>query len=252
MSSRTLIRFKVAQREDLSVSKDMSVSVSLPRWPFVVLLLALTIAGGVLGAGTLMGAFGTLRDSPAIEPNPATPVAVRAEVGGVKLAVPRDLIRFEPQRKDGTHPRLDLAFAWPSLEGRGQLSVQGEAFGSLVFLSLQPRDEALDPARRMAQIYMRFLSTEIHAAVPGLAARRFVEGSGYDGEELVYDPVRPGVFFLRCARTGGTPQPSCIRELRIAGIDVTYRMSRQHLDDWRGIEAAVQSLVAAIGLMESR
>ena len=225
--------------------------IALPRWPLVVLTICLVLVGGVVAAGTLMGAFGPARDG--VRPEVATLApAIRVDVGGVALTVPRDLVRHDSQRRDGTQPRLEMAFSWPGLEGRGLSPGPGEAFGSLVFLTLAPRDDALEPARRMAQIYMRFLSTEIHAAVPGLAARRFVDGSGYDGEELVYDPVRPGVFFLRCARTGGTPHPSCLREIRIGPLDVTYRYSRQHLDDWRGIEAAVQSLVAAIGLMETR
>ncbi len=230
----------------MSTSSHHGAPRLLPRWPLVALATVLLIAGGVLVAGGLMGAF-SRTPQPAPD-RPVERVPVRTEVAGVAITVPRDLVRHEAQRRDGPQPRLDLLFHWPTLEGRGLTGGVGEDVQTLVFMTLQPRDEAIDPPRRIAAIYTRFLSTEIHAAVPGLAARRFVEGSGYDGEELVYDPVRPGLFFLRCARSGSGMAPTCIRELRIDGLDVVVRFSRSHLDDWRRIEASIQSLLAAIGV----
>jgi len=220
---------------------------SFPRWPFVVLILALAGTGGAYALMPFVEPI--LRARLAERPPPEPPPPVRATVNGVALTIPRDLVRFEHQKRDADQARLDLLIRWPSLEGAGLTGrPPSEALRDLIFLSIVPKDDALDPARRFNAVYARFLEQESRPAPIGLAARRFRQGSGYDGEELLFDPVRPGDFAVRCApETADAPQ-TCMRELRIAErLDVVIRFSRPLLDDWRRLDRAVLALLAAIG-----
>ncbi len=104
---------------------------------------------------------------------------------------------------------------------------------NVIFVSVTPKDEALPPVARVAQVYNRFLSTEIEQGPGNLAKRRFVAGSGYDGETLFYDPVRPGAYFVRLCSTGRRVNRFMLREVRVADkIDVVYRFPQTMLADW--------------------
>jgi hypothetical protein len=222
----------------------------MPGWPLVVLACLMAVAAAAYVALPLVEA----RREAARVAEPAAPLEpVRATINGVTLTIPRDLVRFEHQKRDAEQARIDLLFRWPSLEGAGpRARLAAEGLDQLVFLSIQPRDEALDPTRRLAAVYHRFLETEIRQAPIGLAARRFAAGSGYDGEELVYDAARPGDFFVRCAPAMAGGVATCMRELRIAdSLDVVVRFPRALLDDWSRLERAITALLLAIGASRS-
>jgi hypothetical protein len=227
-----------------------------PTWPLVALAAALALGGiGYVAHPHALPHVQPMLDrltGAADGPDPAPPRPVRASLGGLDLTVPRDLVRFEPQRRDGEQARLDLVFHWPSLAavtpGR---NADVDTLGSLVFLAITPADEALEPRRRLAAIYQRFLGPDIRPEPAGLASRSFRPGSGYDGEDLVYEPSRPGDFFLRCAPPTATAPAGCLRELRLGGrIDVVYRFPRPLLPDWQRVDRAVMALLAAVGVPE--
>jgi hypothetical protein len=214
------------------------------RWPFVVIVTGLAFAG--LAWFTLPYVEARLGAERTEAPRPGP---VRVMVGGVSLVVPRDLVRFEHQRRDAELARIDLLFRWPGLEGvGGDATLPPEALPSLVFLTITPKDEALDPLRRLAAVYNRFLEADVAPEGQGLAARRFRAESGYDGEELVYDPVQPGSFFVRCAPPAGDAPPMCMRESRRGDrIDVVARFPRALLTHWRRLDQAIEALLAGIG-----
>jgi hypothetical protein len=216
------------------------------RWPFVVLAIALTLSAAAWFAASFVEA--RLNRAEAPRPGP-----VRVTVGGVALTVPRDLVRFEHQKRDAELARLDLLFRWPGLEGAGgDAALPPDALARLVFLTITPKDEALDPLRRLAAVYNRFLEPAVAPEGQGLAARRFRPDSGYDGEELVYDPVRPGSFFVRCAPPTGDAPASCMREQRRGErIDIVVRFPRTLLTDWRRLDQAIEALLAGIGAPRS-
>jgi hypothetical protein len=218
----------------------------MPGWQLVVQATLLAVAVAAYFALPIVEA----RREAALASEPARPLEpVRATINGVTLTVPRDLVRFEHQKRDAEQARIDLLFRWPSLEGAGpQARMAAEGLDQLVFLSVQPRDEALDPTRRLAAVYHRFLESEIRQAPIGLALRRFVAGSGYDGEELLYDAARPGDFFVRCAPAMAGGVATCIRELRVSeALDVVVRFPRPLLDDWSRLERAITALLLAVG-----
>jgi hypothetical protein len=214
----------------------------------LALLLAFATAAW-FGQGHIQTAMDLRQRPVVVEP----PRPVRMTLAGVTLIVPRDLVRFDPQKRDSEQPRLDLFLHWPSLEGAGASNrVTLESLNELIFLTITPKDQSVDPPRRLAAIYGRFLESEIRAEAQGLAARRFRLGSGYDGEDLVYDPTRPGSYFVRCAPAAGEAPSSCIRELRMADtFDVVYRFPRAFLSDWRRLEQATRALLSAIGIRDN-
>jgi hypothetical protein len=214
-------------------SKNFELS-SLPHWP----LLALTAALTVLALLYLSLAFLGLLDRPAA--GTARPRAAHVSVNGINLLVPQDLIRFDHQRT-GALDRLDLAVPWQE-KGAGT---------TLIFISVTPKDEALPPPQRVSSVYKKFLNAEIQAGPSSLAMRRFTNGSGYDGEVLVYDPLNPGGYFVRCAPQAVGQPASCLREIRVRDkIDVVYRFPQTLLPDWSLLEQNVRALMGAIGVPE--
>jgi hypothetical protein len=207
----------------------------LPHWPFLALIVALT------GLGLLylsLAFLGLLDRQEIMQLN--RPRAARVSVGGVNLLVPQDLIRFDHQRS-GIIERLDLMVPWQE-KGSGT---------TLIFLSVTPKDEALPPPQRVSSVYKKFLTAEIESGPSNLAMRRFTNGSGYDGEVLVYDPLNPGGYFVRCAPQAVGQPASCLREIRVKDqIDVVYRFPQTLLADWTLLEQNVRALMGAIGIPE--
>jgi hypothetical protein len=220
-------------------------SPQAPRlWPLALGTLVLALGVGGWFAAPLASAI-VERWGQAPDAGPPSPV--RATVGGVALTVPRDLVRFDHQRRDGEQPRLDLALPWPP-GSQARARTPAEGLARLVFISIAPKDEAVDPVRRLAAVYGRFLDGDLSAETQGLAVRRFRPGSGYDGEELVYDPARPGAYFVRCAPAAGDAPPACMRETRLGDrLDVVVRFPRSFLREWRQLDRSVEALLAAIG-----
>lgn len=219
----------------------------MPRWPFVVTAfgLALVIVGAALRPLVDLLPPELWRTE---RPQAAAPEPVRATVGGVALTIPRDLVRSEAQRRNAEYARLELALPWPPHEGDASRAPR-PSLSNTVFVTLAPSDEAIDATQRLAAVYARFLENEIRAEPQGLASRRFRIGSGYDGEDLVYDPARPGAYFVRCAPAAGDAPPACLRETRYGHrLDVVYRFPRHMLEDWRRLDMAIGALLAAIGV----
>jgi hypothetical protein len=209
----------------------------LPHWPFLALIISLSL----LGLLYLSLAFLGLLDRQEIM-QVARPRAAHVSVGGINLLVPQDLIRFDHQRK-GALDRLDLMVPWQE-KGSGT---------TLIFLSVTPKDEALPPPQRVSSVYKKFLNAEIEGGPSNLAMRRFTTGSGYDGEVLVYDPLNPGGYFVRCAPQAAGQPASCLREIRVQDkIDIVYRFPQTLLPDWTLLEQNVRALMSAIGVPDEQ
>ncbi len=217
------------------------------RWIFITLAFASLLAAGGVVAPKISRSIHQNEQQTPDEP----PLPVKATINGLLLSIPRDLVRFETQKADGDMPRIDLLFHWPSLKGRGVITGKPDPLASLIFLSIASKDDSLPPIQRLGGIYHKFLSTDIRSGPGGLAAHNFLPESGYDGEELMYDPAQPGQFFVRCAPPTGSAPASCLREMRIMDrIDVVYRAPKALLEDWKNLDNAVMALLAAIGVPE--
>ncbi len=209
----------------------------LPQWPLLALIVALT----VLGLLYLSLAFLGLLDRQNKGLHLPRPRAARVNIGSIPLLVPQDLIRFDHQHKDGVLDRIDLAVPWQE---------HGSAT-TLIFLSITPKDDALAPPQRVSSVYKKFLNPQIESGPSNLAMRRFTANSGYDSEVLVYDPLNPGGYFVRCAPQAVGQPASCLREIRVKDkIDIVYRFPQNLLPDWTLLEQNVHALLSAMGVPE--
>ena len=173
---------------------------------------------------------------------PALPITV----AGVAFNVPPAAIRVPVQRRPGAHERVDLAFAWPSLEPpdrqrearrarpRPRYRHRRQTF-ERIFVTIAGAGDTLAPADRVLTIYPRYAAAEADAGPGGLTVLAFREGTPYQGEDLIYDAEAPG-FLVRCTRNGAGPTPgTCLYERRIDAADLVVRFPRDWLADWRAV-----------------
>jgi hypothetical protein len=182
---------------------------------------------------------------------PPLPIAV----AGVTFNIPPAAIRVPVQRRPGAQDRVDLAFMWPSLEppdpaakppppapGAGPIPAQAER----IFVTIAGAGDNLSPADRVVNIYPRYAEAEATLGPGGLAVLAFRADTPYQGEDLIYDAAAPG-FLVRCTRNGAGPTPgTCLYERRIEAADVVVRFARDWLDDWQGVEAKIDQLIAGL------
>ena len=204
--------------------------------------LAVALALGVAAAAWLRLAG----PGPASVARAGEPIAV--EVAGEALSVPPALIRFADQRRPGRHARLDFVLAWPGLGAPGAHAARGlddtAPDPTLVFLSIEPREGALDSSTRLATVYGRFFAGEPFDGPAGLVGRRMAPGSGYEDEIVFFEPgsVRP--FAARCFAAEAAGRASlCLREIAIGrDLAATYRFRYGLIGEWRALDERVRAL----------
>ena len=123
---------------------------------------------------------------------PSLPITV----SGVTFNVPPAAIRAKVQRKPGTQERhrsrLPVALARPARSSQKPAPVISPKAIDRVFMTVAGSDNALPPIERIKTIYPRYLDLSISTGPGALAVRPFRDGTPYQGEELIYDPDRPG------------------------------------------------------------
>ena len=197
---------------------------------------------------------------------PSTPLPLNAPampitVANVLFDVPPAAIRAAVQRHPGPHERVDLAFLWPSLkppqsDAKGADQAAAENDGDTVakpvdtaerlFVTIAGLGSVLPPAERLRTIYPRYIEAQATAGPDGLAIVPFRAGTPYDGEDLVYVGTTPEQFFARCTRQVGTVRGTCLYERLLDTAEVTLRFPRTWLENWRGIAAGVDRLMAQL------
>lgn len=210
-----------------------------PRGHILPILAAAVIAGGAISLVTYL-LWPTWTMAPLSDPS-RLPVSV----GGTLFNVPPTAVRMKIQRHTGAQERVDLSFAYPSLEPPlPQKHVSAETVEDKVqpidriFLSIAAHHDALAPELRLRTIYPRYLG-QAASTDDGLTAQAFRDGSPYAGEDL-FISASPD-FSARCTRDKPTPG-MCLSERRIDGADLTFRFPRSWLAQWRGIAAAMDRL----------
>src|SRR5207237_884723 len=98
-------------------------------------------------------------------PGPAVSVdtpALPITIGGVTFNIPPAAIRVPMQRRPGTQERVDLVFAWPSLEAPDPAirPAAGAALGThaldRIFVTITAAAGALDPSERVLTVYSHY------------------------------------------------------------------------------------------------
>jgi hypothetical protein len=207
-------------------------------------LLPIVLGGGVAAAAL---AFVAYLLWPTWEVDTASgPARLPVSVGSTLFNVPSGSIRMKIQHHTGPQERIDLSFAYPSLEPpeaprRVSAADVDEAMQPIdrIFLSIADHHDALAPDARARTIFPRYLDQSTTVGEDGLMMRPFREGSPYSGEDL-FSASAPG-FVARCTRAASTPG-MCLSERRVEGADLTFRFPRSWLAQWHDVAEAMDRL----------
>ena len=174
------------------------------------------------------------------------PARLPVSIGSTLFNVPSASIRMKIQHHSGPQERIDLNFAYPSLEPpeapkRVSAADVDDAMQPIdrIFLSVAAHHDSLAPDIRARTIFPRYLDQTTTAGEDGLAMRAFREGSPYGGEDL-FSADAPN-FVARCTREAATPG-MCLSERRVEGADLTFRFPRSWLAQWRNVAEAMDRL----------
>jgi len=180
----------------------------------------------------------------------SNPARLPVSIGGTLFNVPTVAVRMKIQRHSGPQERVDLSFAFPSLEAPDapkHVSVDTieEAVQPIdrIFLSISAHHDALTPEERLRTIYPRYLEQTSTPGPDGLTVRAFRDGSPYSNEDLFLANT-PGLD-ARCTRDAATPG-MCLSERRVEGADLTFRFPRSWLAQWRDVANAMDRLTVEL------
>jgi hypothetical protein len=181
---------------------------------------------------------------------PTGPERLPVSVGGTLFNVPTAAIRMKIQRHSGPQERVDLSFAYPSLDSpEASKRISADAAEAAVpaidriFLSIAAHHDTLAPDMRLRTIYPRYLQQESTPGQDGLAMRAFRDGTPYGGEDLFF--ANSPSLNARCTRDAETPG-MCLSEQRIDGADLTFRFPRSWLSQWREVANAMDRLAVQL------
>jgi hypothetical protein len=233
---------------------SMSALSSLPNRPHtrrksrrghlgMVLISVLTAVGAaVLVAYLLWPTWGSYRT--------ADPAWLPVSVGATLFNIPSSAVRVKAQRYSGPQERVDLSFAYPSLDPpaaprrvNAETIAAGDESIDRIFLSIAAHHDAMSPDTRMQTIYPRYLDEASAQIQGGLSMRGFRAGSPYENEDL-FLATTPNLV-ARCTRDGETPG-MCLSERRIGDADLTFRFPRKWLERWRDVAGAIERLTTQL------
>ena len=211
-----------------------------PRGHIVAIVLASAAAAGAIAliAYLLWPTWGPVASS--------SPTRLPVSIGATLFNVPTAAVRMKIQRHSGPQERIDLSFAFPSLEApAAPKHVSADTVEETaqpidrIFLSISAHHDTLAPDTRVRTIYPRYLEQAAMPAQDGLTMRAFRDGTPYSNEDL-FVANAPGLS-ARCSRDAATPG-MCLSERRIDGADLTFRFSRSWLAQWRDVANAMDRL----------
>lgn len=180
----------------------------------------------------------------------SNPARLPVSIGGTLFNVPTMAVRMKIQRHSGPQERIDLSFAFPSLEAPAapkhvSVDTVEEAVQPIdrIFLSIAAHHDELTPEARLRTIYPRYLEQTSTPGQDGLTVRAFRDGTPYGNEDLFLANT-PGLD-ARCTRDAATPG-MCLSERRIEGADLTFRFPRSWLAQWREVANAMDRLTVEL------
>jgi hypothetical protein len=180
----------------------------------------------------------------------SNPASLPVSIGGTLFNVPTMAVRMKIQRHSGPQERVDLSFAFPSLEAPEapkHVSVETVEEGvqpiDRIFLSISAHHDAMAPETRLQTIYPRYLEQTAVPGKDGVTMRAFRDGSPYSNEDL-FLANEPGLD-ARCTRDTTTPG-MCLSERRVEGADLTFRFPRSWLAQWRDVASAMDRLTTEL------
>jgi hypothetical protein len=180
----------------------------------------------------------------------SAPARLPVSIGATIFNVPTAAIRMKIQRHSGPQERVDLFFAFPSLEPPDapkhvSVDMVEETVQPIdrIFLSIAAHHDTLAPDTRLRTIYPRYLEPASTPGEDGLTMRAFRDGTPYGNEDLFFAST-PSLN-ARCTRDAATPG-MCLSERRIDGADLTFRFPRSWIAQWRDIANAMDRLTVQL------
>jgi hypothetical protein len=138
----------------------------------------------------------------------SSPARLPVSIGATLFNVPTMAIRMKIQRHSGPQERVDLAFAFPSLEPPDlPKHVSADAIEETmqpidrIFVSIAAHHDSLAPDTRVRTIYPRYLEQASAPGQDGLTRRAFRDGTPYSNEDLFLAGT-PNLN-ARCTRDAG-------------------------------------------------
>jgi len=177
---------------------------------------------------------------------------VDASIGAAQFAFAADLARDEETAAGGLADRLAFVATFPDFAPRPARPAPAKGKSrppELVFVTITPKDDAIDPAERPDRLYARFLEAEAFVGPGGLVLRRFEPDSPYGLEQIYMAPPDGRGFFARCpkpAEDGGETQEPCLFLFRDGGLDVELRFSTALLEQWEALNDGAHAFVERI------
>ncbi|MDB5610281.1 MAG: hypothetical protein JWP25_7181 [Bradyrhizobium sp.] len=178
------------------------------------------------------------------------PARLPVSIGATVFNVPTMAVRMKIQRHSGPQERVDLSFAYPSLEAPdAPKHVSSDTVEETmqpidrIFLSISAHHDSLAPDTRVRTIYPRYLERTSVPGQDGLTMRAFRDGTPYSKEDL-FSAEAPSLI-ARCTRDAETPG-MCLSERRIDGADLTFRFPRSWLAQWRDVANAMDRLTVQL------
>ena len=211
-----------------------------PRGHIVAIALASAVTAGAIAliAYLLWPTWGPDASS--------SPARLPVSIGATLFNVPTAAIRMKIQRHSGPQERIDLSFAFPSLEASdAPKHVSADTVEETaqpidrIFLSISAHHDTLAPDTRVRTIYPRYLEQASTSRDDGLTIRAFRDGTPYSNEDLIL--ANTPNLSARCTRDAATPG-MCLSERRIDGADLTFRFPRSWLAQWRDVANAMDRL----------
>jgi len=207
-------------------------------------MMAIMLAGAATAGAIALVAYLLW---PTWVPDPAgSPARLPVSIGATLFNVPTAAVRMKIQRHSGPQERIDLSFAFPSLEAAdGSRHVSADTVEQAmqpidrIFLSISAHHDTLAPDLRVSTIYPRYLEQTLQPGQDGLTMRAFRDGTPYSNEDLFLARTPP--LSARCTRDAATPG-MCLSERRIDGADLTFRFPRSWLAQWRDVADAMERL----------
>jgi hypothetical protein len=207
-------------------------------------MMAIMLAGAATAGAIALVAYLLW---PTWVPDPAgSPARLPVSIGATLFNVPTAAVRMKIQRHSGPQERIDLSFAFPSLEAAdGPRHVSADTVEQAmqpidrIFLSISAHHDTLAPDLRVSTIYPRYLEQTLQPGQDGLTVRAFRDGTPYSNEDLFL--AGTPTLSARCTRDAATPG-MCLSERRIDGADLTFRFPRSCLVQWRDVADAMERL----------
>lgn len=175
-----------------------------------------------------------------------TPIALT--IGGEKLTIPANMLRFAAGRRGGTAERADLVLLWPTLEGYSQHHADAFADSApaapLIYATVTGRPGGLDSTGRLDEVYDRFFTGKPVPGPNGLVGRHLSADSGYGNEIVFYAPGDSRPFVARCPADAAPDIPAtCIRDINFGrGLSLLYRFDRTLLEWWPALDRDMMAL----------